>query len=282
MSTPVTSQQKDYGLSPENVLFLREYIERESGIVLGEGKEYLLHSRLSPIAEQSSLPSVNDLCVKLRGSSHLPLRRAVVEAITTHETLFFRDMPVFECLRTAILPAIAERRAAAKAIRIWSAGCSSGQEAYSLAMMLLEAGYGDWNIQIVGTDLSSQIVERAGSGKFLQLEVNRGLPAALLVKYFQRAGSEWQVKDSVRRGVSFSVFDLRDEMRPLGQFDLVLCRNVLIYFDVVTRKKILANIREILSPSGYLVLGSSETTFGLDDGYTRKTIANTVVYQKPV
>jgi chemotaxis protein methyltransferase CheR len=264
------------------MLFLRQYIERESGIALGEDKQYLLQSRLMPIASQAKLSSLDQLCDELRSASTSSLRQIIVEAMTTHETLFFRDLGVFDCLRTAIIPDIAQRRKLTKTIRIWSAACSFGQEAYSVAMLLLESGYGDWNIQIVGTDLSTQALERARSGRFLQIEVNRGLPAALLIKYFKQVGKDWQVKDSVRRMASFSPFDLRQDMRSLGPFDLVLCRNVLIYFDVEARKKILAAIRGVLFPEGYLVLGSSETTFNLDDHYLRQSIGAAVVYQKPL
>jgi chemotaxis protein methyltransferase CheR len=280
-STTPDAKDRDQ-LSPENMQFLRQYIERESGIALGDSKQYLLQSRLQPIVSLAKLTSLGELCDQLRGSPAPSLRRLVVEAITTHETLFFRDIGVFDCLRTALLPEIARQHGTTKSIRIWSAACSSGQEAYSVAMLLLESGYANWNIQILGTDLSSRILERASTGKFLQIEVNRGMPAALLVKYFQRAGKEWQVKDPVRRMVSFAPFDLRQDMRSLGSFDLVLCRNVLIYFDVETRKKILAAIRGTLFPGGYLLLGSSETTFNLDEGYLRKTVGEAIVYQKPM
>jgi len=181
--------------------------------------------------------------------------------------------------RSEVLPEIARHRQATRTLRIWSAACSSGQEPYSLAMLLLEAGYRNWNIQILGTDLSSQILERAGAGRYLQIEISRGLPASLLVKYFERAGLDWQIKDEVRRLVRFSPLDLRQGLRALGPFDLVLCRNVLIYFDLETRRGILAGIRGVLAPGGYLMLGASETTFNLDNSFARKTVRNTVVYQ---
>ena len=166
-------------------------------------------------------------------------------------------------------------------MRFWSAASSTGQEAYSLAMMLHEMDLAGWNIEILGTDLSIQILERAAAGSYLQIEVNRGLPASLLVKYFQRAGLGWLVKSEVRKFVRFTQFDLRNSMRSLGVFDLVLCRNVMIYFDLETRKKILGGIRGVLQPGGYFLMGSSETTFNLDDNFVRSTCGATTVYQAP-
>ena len=267
------------GLSADNYRFLRDYIHLESGILLGEDKDYLLHNRLAPILAQEKLDSLDELCRLLRGASKGKYRRHVVEAITTHETLFFRDMGVFEALGKTILPEIGAHRKPARTIRIWSAACSSGQEPYSLAMLLLEHGFGNWDIQIVATDLSSKILERARTGRFFQIEVNRGLPASLLVKYFQRCEREWQIQESVRRMVSFVPFDLRDDMSVLGKFDIVLCRNVLIYFDVPSRKKILAGISQVLFPGGYLLMGSSETTFSLSGSYSRRCLDKAVFYQ---
>jgi chemotaxis protein methyltransferase CheR len=266
-------------ISPVNYAFLRDYIYRESGIALADDKLYLIKSRLAPIVQDEHLASLDDLCARLRSNPSEALRRKVVESMTTHETLFFRDPAVFEALRADLLPELAKARAGVKTLRIWSAACSSGQEPYSLAMMLLEAGFRDWNIQIVGTDLSSRILERAAAGRYLQIEVNRGLPATLLVKYFTRAGLDWQLKDEVRRMVRFTSFDLRHNMRGLGPFDLVLCRNVLIYFDVEDRKKILSGVASVLSPGGYLIMGASETTFNLDHHFQRRNMKSTIAYR---
>lgn len=267
-------------LSPDNYAFLQQYIHRESGISLGSDKMYLLRTRLQPVVEQERMRSLDDLCLRLRNAPTEALRRKVVESMTTHETLFFRDPSVFDMLRNELLPEVLRERKATKRLRIWCAACSSGQEPYSLAMMLLELGYADWDLQIDATDLSSQILDRAQSGKYLQIEVNRGLPALLLVKYFQRSGLEWQLKEPVRRMVHFSNFDLRGSMQGRGPYDMVFCRNVLIYFDLDTRRKILAGIRGSLVPGGHLLLGSSETTFNLDENFVRRTLRNTVVYQK--
>lgn len=268
-------------LSTDNYAFLRAYIQRESGIALGDDKLYLFKSRLLPIMERERVRSLDELCDRLRNAATPALRRHVVEAMTTHETLFFRDPAVYDALRASIIPAIARMRQATRSMRIWSAACSSGQEPYSLAMLLLELGFADWRIEILGTDLSTQILDRAASGSYLQIEVNRGLPASLLVKYFQRAGLGWQVKSELRKLVRFSQFDLRTNMGPLGAFDLVLCRNVLIYFDIETRKRILSGIRGVLHPGGYFLMGSSETTFNLDDNFVRSACGATTVYQTP-
>ena len=268
-------------LTTGNYAFLQDYIHRESGIALGQDKLYLLKSRLLPIMEGERLGSLDELCQRLRSAPTAALRRSVVEAMTTHETLFFRDPAVYDALRTSIIPAIVCARKATRSMRIWSAACSSGQEPYSLAMLLLEAGLADWNIEILGTDLSTQILERAAAGSYLQIEVNRGLPAPMLVRYFQRSGLGWLIKSEVRKFMRFAQFDLRHDMRSLGAFDLVLCRNVLIYFDVETRKKILSSIRGVLRPGGYFLMGSSETTFNLDDNFVRSTCGTITVYQAP-
>jgi chemotaxis protein methyltransferase CheR len=163
----------------------------------------------------------------------------------------------------------------------WTNSATGFAQAPSLAMLLLESGYADWKIEILGTDLSTQILERAAAGSYLQIEVNRGLPAPMLVKYFQRSGLGWLVKSEVRKFVCFTQFDLRNNMRSLGAFDLVLCRNVLIYFDIETRKRILGGIRSVLHPGGYFLMGSSETTFNLDDNFVRSACGATTVYQTP-
>ncbi len=276
---PLQPREQANALTPENYGFLERYIHQETGISLGQDKLYLLESRLVPLLQDESLGSLNELCTRLRQGVSESLRRRIAESMTTHETLFFRDPAVFEALRTDLLPELARKRQSTKTLRIWSAACSSGQEPYSLAMLLFEAGYSDWKLDILGTDLSSRILARAATGRFLQIEINRGMPAPLLVKYFQRAGLEWQIKDEIRRVVRFAPLDLRQSMRGLGPFDFVLCRNVLIYFDMPTRKKILAELRGTLAPGGYLLLGASETTFNLDAAFERKTIRNTVAYQ---
>jgi len=267
-------------LTPENYGFIERYIHEATGITLGQDKNYLLESRLMPVLEEERLGSLNELCTRLRKGVPESLRRRIAECMTTHETLFFRDPRVFDVLRTDLLPELAKDRQATRTLRVWSAACSSGQEPYSLAMLLLEAGYADWKIEILGTDLSSRILARATEGRYLQIEINRGMPAPLLVKYFQRAGLDWQVRDELRRIVRFAPFDLRQSMGPLGTFDLVLCRNVLIYFDQEARAKILAGLRDTLSPGGFLLLGASESMYNMEAGFVRRTSGQTVAYQR--
>jgi chemotaxis protein methyltransferase CheR len=267
-------------ITPDNYAFLQQYVYRESGIVLEPGKHSLLDVRLSPVVKDAHLQTINDLCALLRATGPNPVKRAVVEAMTTHETLFFRDNSAFEALRTSILPQLKVSRASTRHISIWSAAASSGQEAYSLGMMLLELGMGTWQIDILGTDLSHRIIERARVGRYAQIEVNRGLPAAYLVKYFKRHGLEWEVSETVRRMVRFQQIDLRQIPRMMGPFDLVLCRNVLIYFDLETKRKILQSIRPTMAASGMLLLGGSETLLNLDAGFNRKLAGSAVYYER--
>ena len=277
MSASVTTST----IGPENYRFLKDYIYQESGIVLDDDKHYLLVARLLPVAQQVHLNSLDALCAALRNSVDPPLQRKVVEAMTTHETLFFRDMVPFDALKSLILPPLIEQRKATRRLTFWSAAASSGQEAYSLAMLLLEMGLENWNIQILGTDLSEQILARAREGRYLQIEVNRGLPASYLLKYFERKGLDWQIKEHVRRMVRFESFDLRKSMRTKGPFDVIFCRNVLIYFDVETKKKILRELRGTLFPGGYLLLGTAETTLNLDDWFQRVSAGRAVLYMAP-
>src|ERR1022692_294921 len=238
----MSSQTSIAEIRPENYRFLQEYVHSRAGIVLGEDKHYLFESRLDPIVRQLGLGSINDLCAIIRAARETAAGRQVVEAMTTNETYFFRDPAHYEAIRTVLLPRMKEERRDTKKLRFWSAAASTGQEAYSLAMLLLEERLDDWNIQILGTDFSSQVLERARSGKYQQIEMNRGLPAALLVKYFRRSGVDWQLSDVLRRMAVFETIDLRQSMRALGPFDLVFCRNVLIYFDSETKKKILREL----------------------------------------
>jgi chemotaxis protein methyltransferase CheR len=204
--------------------------------------------------------------------------RQVVEAMTTNETYFFRDPAHYDAIRSILLPRLELQQQDTKRLRFWSAAASTGQEAYSLAMLLLEAGFGDWHIQILGTDFSSQAVERARAAKYQQIEVSRGLPTPLLVKYFRRSGVDWQLSDTVRRLVTFETIDLRNSMRTLGPFDLAFCRNVLIYFDSETKTKILEQIHGTLFRGGWLLLGGAEMAFNIDSRFERQSVGTTTVY----
>jgi chemotaxis protein methyltransferase CheR len=279
--TPERTTLPSSEISPQSYYFFQTFISRESGIVLDDDKRYLIEARLMPIALKLRLYSLNDLCVLLQTTADPSVRQQVVEAMTTNETFFFREATQYDALKSTILPELMQERQMTRRISIWSAAASTGQEAYSLAMLLLEMGLGNWNISIVGTDLSDATVQKARAGKYLQIEVNRGLPAALLVKYFKREGLEWQLKDEVRRMVRFEQGDLRRDTQAMGPFDLVFCRNVLIYFDVETKRKILARIRRSLLPGGHLLLGGSETTLNLDDRFARRQVGTAMLYQLP-
>lgn len=266
---------------PENYRFLQNYIREGSGIVLDDNKHYLLECRLMPVVLEEKLASLDDLCTALRRRGNVLLHGKVVEAITTHETSFFRDVAVFEALRS-LLPGLAAKARPARKLAFWSAAASSGQEAYSLAMLFLEMGLGIQDTHILATDLSEQILSRARAGRFFQIEVNRGLPAQYLLKYFERLQMDWVVKETVRSMVTFESFDLRLAMRRKGPFDVILCRNVLIYFDTETKRKILEQLRGALIPGGYLVLGGAETTLNLDDRFTRVSIGRANFYRAPL
>jgi len=265
-------------IDAENYRFLQQHVYSETGIVLEADKHYLFDSRLTPIVRQLGLGSINDLCALLLATGQAEIGRQVVEAMTTNETYFFRDPAHYDAIRTVLLPRLIQDRRDTKKLRFWSAAASTGQEAYSLAMLLIQEGLADWNIQILGTDFSSQTLERARAGKYQQIEVNRGLPAALLVKHFRRAGVDWQLSDVVRQMVRFETIDLRKSMRSLGPFDLVFCRNVMIYFDGPTKMGILKELHGTLFRGGWLLLGGAETAFGVDEHFERQIAGGATVY----
>jgi len=263
---------------PENYRFLQQHVYSQVGIVLEDDKHYLFESRLAPIIKQLGLESTNDLCVLLHRKDDNALGHRVAEAMTTNETYFFREPNHYEAIRTVLLPKLKEIRRTTRSLRFWSAASSTGQEAYSLAMLLLEEQFSSWNIQILATDFSLQVLERARAGLFQQIEVNRGLPAAQLVKHFRPSGLDWQLSEQVRRMVRFETIDLRTSMAPLGPFDLVFCRNVMIYFDNETKRKIMREIHKTLFRGGWLLLGGSESIFGLDEWFERTAVQNVTVY----
>jgi chemotaxis protein methyltransferase CheR len=276
--TPMQTQAPDSPIHSDNYRFLQEHVYAHAGIVLEQDKHYLFESRLAPMLRQLGLASINDLCALLQATRPADVGRQVVEAMTTNETYFFREPVQYDALRAVLLPKLREERADLKRLRFWSAASSTGQEAYSLAMLLLAEGFGDWYVDILGTDFSAAVLERARAAKYHQIEVNRGLPAALLIKHFRRTGVDWQLSDAVRRMARFDTIDLRKSMRALGPFDLVFCRNVMIYFDAETKKKILEELHGTLFRGGWLLLGGAETAFGVDEWFERKTVENATVY----
>ena len=265
-------------LSDENFSFLKDKIYDQSGIVLERPKQYLLEARLTPVARRRQLGSLNELCKLVRSTPDSNLLREVVEAITTHETFFFRDQSHYEILRTQIIPELLKKRQQRCKLRFWSAAASCGQEAYSLAMMLAEMGIANWNFEIVGTDLSERILNRARSARYNAGEVARGLPAEYLKKYFHPVDGDYQLRDDIRRAVQFRQFDLRSGLRSLGSFDVVFCRNVMIYFDQGTKRKILEDITSVLVRDGVLFLGSTETTIGITERFKRNQVQGAVYY----
>jgi chemotaxis protein methyltransferase CheR len=252
-----------------------------SGIVLEPGKEYLVEARLTPLVRQMSLNSIGELIGQLRFQSSNGLHRHIVEAMVTTESSFFRDHHPFEGLRKLVFPELMKRRSQDRRLNIWCAASSTGQEPYSVALLIREnfPELLGWKVSILATDLSRQVLERAREGRFSQIEVNRGLPASLLVKYFEQHGTEWQLKPAIRAMVDFQEINLTQPWPPLAAMDLVLIRNVMIYFDVESKKAILNRLQRILRPDGYLLLGGAETTFGLNDSYVRIEPLKSGIYQ---
>jgi chemotaxis protein methyltransferase CheR len=263
---------------PDNYRILQQSVYSHVGIVLEDDKHYLFEGRLAPVVRDLGLSSINELCGMLQNGGNHEMKRMVAEAMTTNETYFFREPPHYDAIKNILIPQLRKSRGDFRRLRVWSAAASTGQEAYSLAMLLLEQGLQDWNIQILGTDFCSKVVERAKSGLYQQIEVNRGLPASLLIKYFRRDGLNWQIRDDVRRMAHFRTIDLRSSLRTLGPFDLVFCRNVMIYFDTETKQKILQEIHSTMFRGGWLLLGGAESTVDLDSLFERRRIGTMTVY----
>ncbi|ADB18009.1 MCP methyltransferase, CheR-type [Pirellula staleyi DSM 6068] len=265
-----------------NFEFLASFIGKRTGIVLEPEKAYLVDARLAPIARQANFASIDAMVGALRLGSSPQLERAVLDAMTTNETSFFRDAHPFEALRLEILPDLVEQRAKQRALSIWSAACSTGQEAYTISMILREhfPQLSTWNLQILGTDICHQVLERAREAKYNQTEMNRGLPATLLVKYFERQGIHWSVRPELKSMVRFQELNLIEKFPPLPQFDVIFLRNVLIYFSMETKRAILTRLHSQLRPDGYLVLGGAETTCGLDQLFKRVSLKQSYVFRK--
>lgn len=269
-------------LSKEQFQYISELAMERAAIVLNPGKEYLVVSRLSPLARSSGHESLGSYIEQMRGEAgYSETKKLAVEALTTNETLFFRDLHPFEALEKKLLPEVLARRASERRIDIWSGASSTGQEAYSIAMMLREKfpELGSWNVNIVGTDLSGKAIEKARAGIYSQLEVNRGLPMPFLVKYFDKVAEGWQIKPELRKMVTFRQMNLVDRWEGLPVFDVVMMRNVLIYFDVPTRKRILDSIQGTIHPEGVLFLGASETTLNVVDNWGVENCGRTLLYR---
>ncbi len=262
--------------------YLRELMHLRAAIVLERGKEYLALSRLEPVARDHGLTTVSELVDKLRTRELTSaLHDQVVDALTTNETTFFRDYNPWESLRTLVMPELLARKERTRTLAIWSAGCSSGQEPYSIAMSIREhfPELLTWQMSILGTDISGSVLDRARAGRYGQLEVNRGLPAHLLVRHFTRAGMEWEIEEPIRRMVRFEHHNLNDAWPSMPPFDLVLMRNVMIYFETEAKRRVLAKMHGQLAPHGYLLLGASETTYSLSDDFIREPDGRTAWYR---
>jgi len=248
---------------------LANIFRERSGLVLAENKTYLLESRLIPVAKKHGIDGLEALVDVIRKSASEKLLFDLTEAMTTNESFFFRDNTPFDTFRDHTLPALLESRAQSKHIRIWSAACSTGQEAYSLAMLLKEqaAKLADWRIEIVGTDLSPTVLEKAKAGVYSQFEVQRGLPVQYLVKYFSQDNELWQIDASLRAMVKFQEGNLLENFSNLGKFDVVFCRNVLIYFERETKSEVLAKISLMMPNDGILFLGGAETVLGVTNEF---------------
>lgn len=262
-------------MNPQDFEFLRDFLKTRSGIVISTDKLYLVESRLTPVARELGLAGIDELIANLKKTSDEKLRVKVTDAMTTNESFFFRDQTPFDTLRDHILPKVIEARKAKgqNKIRIWSAACSSGQEPYTIAMTLLEdpAKFGDMKYEIIATDLSTEIVDKAKEGKYSQFEVQRGLPITLLVKYFSQEGEQWQISSDLRDMVRFQTFNLLDSYGVLGKFDVIFCRNVLIYFDQETKGTILNRMSDILAPDGSVFLGGAESVIGISSDFKPTT-----------
>jgi len=269
-------------VATEQFRYVQQLVLQRSAIVLAEDKTYLVDSRLAPLARSLGLKDVNGVVDHLKAQRDPRLEQQVVEAMTTNETSWFRDLRPFDALRRHIVPDALKRNAATRRLRIWSAACSSGQEAYSVAI-LLEENFPElrngWQVELVGTDLNTEMVRRASEGLFSTLEVNRGLPASLLVRYFSQEGASWRVGRALKARTRFIQLNLVEPWLALPNFDVVLLRNVLIYFDLNTKRQILSRAVRQMAPGGALMLGTAETPTGLCDNLEAVTAEGTVFYR---
>lgn len=254
-------------MRPDYFAFIQKLLKDRSGLAVSQDKMYLLETRLMPVARKHGCANIEELVDLYRIKKDDAVAVGIYEAMNTHESLFFRDSAPFELFRTTILPELLRRRAGRKSFRIWCAACSSGQEPYSLAMVLHDAAKDleGWRPQIVATDISNAVLERARSGRYSQFEVQRGLPVQMLVKHFTQNEDHWRIGEHIRKMVSFKYFNLLDDPRALGHFDVVLCRNVLIYFDVETKSRVMERIAGVMEKDAVMFLGSAESTVGLTD-----------------
>ncbi len=256
-------------MTPNEFEFLRKYLKDRSGLVLSPDKQYLVESRLLPLARAVKLDTLSALIGALQRGGNAKLENDVVEAMTTNESFFFRDKTPFDHFNETMLPALLQARARTRSLKIWCAAASSGQEPYSLGICIKEAGakLAGWRTRILGTDLSNEVLEKAKAGLYSQFEVQRGLPIQMLLKYFDQKGDMWQINPEMRAMIEWRKLNLLDNFSHLGEFDILFCRNVLIYFDQKTKSEILDRLAKMVPEDGYLVLGAAETVVGLTDAF---------------
>lgn len=274
-------------IAPDELKVISTYIYNVSGIYLDQSKAYLLESRLKGLLEDLGCDSYSEFYHKAKSDSSKAIERKIIDAITTNETLFFRDTAPFEMLQHKLLPNIIDRKTAKSSgllptrINIWSAACSTGQEIYSIAIVLKKL-LGDlkkFNIRLLGTDISDKAVAQASYGKYNKFEIERGLPKDKLVMYFDSDGNSWKIKDEIRALASFKKFNLMDSFALMGKFDIVFCRNVAIYFPLEDRKKVFNKIADVLEPDGYLIIGSTESLTGVCSRFEPKRHLRSVMYK---
>jgi chemotaxis protein methyltransferase CheR len=268
-------------LSSASFEYVRAILRERSAHNLEGDKAYLVETRLLPVARRHGFASVEDLVLRLRGQRNDKLLGELVEAMTINETFFFRDGHPFETLQRTVLPELVQLRSSVRCLNIWSAACSSGQEAYSMAILLCHyfPALSGWNVRLIASDLSAAMLERGRRGVYSDLEVSRGLSPELLNRYFHEQENGWQIRDDIRRKVEFRSINLSGPWPELPPMDLVLLRNVLIYFDVPTRQQILGRVRRVLQPDGYLLLGGAETTHNLDDDFIPVSFGQSSFYR---
>jgi len=259
----------------------KDLLKEKSGLTLTPDKSYLLDSRLTPVSRKWGYASLEAMTMVMRGNPDKELLKDVIEAMTTNETSFFRDLKPFDQFRDVIVPHLIKTRPG-KRVRIWCAAASTGQEPYSLCMTIKEMGpkLAGWNFDIVGTDISTEVLDTAKKGEYSQFEVQRGMPITMLVKYFEQKGDRWHLKQDIKSMVQYKYFNLLDPMAALGKFDIIFCRNVLIYFDRDTKAKVLESMSALLPDDGFLLLGGAETVLGITSAF--KPMDNTRgIYIKP-
>lgn len=268
-------------LTSDTLSFVCDLVRQRSAIELDASKSYLVDARLAPLMKQHGFSTTSDLIQSMKVKKQPELERRLVEAMTTNETSFYRDLHPFEALRKTLIPDLQKIKASQRTINIWSAACSSGQELYSVIMLMREhfPELATWKLELIGTDLSDDILERAREGKFSQIEVNRGLPATMLVKYFDRQGMHWTLRPEIRALATFKKLNLIETWPTMPQMDVVFLRNVLIYFAPEIKKQILQKVRKVMAPHGVLFLGAAETTMNLDTSFERVQIESSVFYR---